>query len=95
MVAVAQNWPRISTGGPTVTHGLILMPATAGLTRHSIMSGGVPDLLGAAGGNETGTVPATAVSILLVDIWPNVGYSVGGATSNGRRLAPHSSGVTS
>lgn len=75
-------------GGPAVAHGPGLMPAEAGLNCHGIMAGGAPDLRGAAGGNEMGTVSAAAVSILLVDICPNVGYSVRGATSNGRRLAP-------
>ena len=28
MAAVAQNWPRISMGGPAVAHGPILMSAT-------------------------------------------------------------------
>ena len=60
MAAVAQNWPRISMGGPAVAHGPRLMPAEAGLNRHGIMAGGVPALWGTAGWNETGTVPAAA-----------------------------------
>ena len=44
MAAVAQNWPRISMGGPAVAHGPRLMPAEAGLNRHGIMAGGVPAL---------------------------------------------------
>ena len=62
MAAVAQNWPRISMGGPAVAHGPILMSATV-----SCLAVSMP-YEGRQGGNETGTVPAAAVCILPVDI---------------------------
>ena len=36
MAAVAQNWPRISMGGPAVAHGPILMSATVSCLAVSI-----------------------------------------------------------
>ena len=49
MAAVAQNWPRISMGGPAVAHGPIPMSATV-----SCLAVSMP-YEGRQRGNETGT----------------------------------------
>ena len=47
-----------------------------------------PEQIARCGAAEGLTAHSAKWGESLVDIWGNPGYSVGGATSNGRRLAP-------